>query len=568
MQIHSQQLKAITAVPANDFLNSIGVNTSINSRTEKVDTTLKTCQYMGVRWIRSAPPAGSTSFNDLKKLYQVGGIRFSFTLSPNGEAQNDIYGTTHPNGIAYLISNAKDLIKRLSPDALIGFEGPNEPNNWEITYQGEKSGHGYSWRNLARYQRDMYVAVKADPVLKDYPVWSFSSTGAAPENFGVQYLEVPENATEVDAEFRGAIFADYANCHNYFCGWAAHSNNQTWMASDPSQNARGDHLYGNFGKTWAKGFTGHTVTELRTIPRVTTETGIPLTLPEDLEYNDPAKRVTEEDQGLYFLSCYLAQFKQGWKYTAMYILRDRADEGGNQTFGFYAQERREGAINISSIPRLGAHYMHNFTTILADNQSIQSPGAVNYGISNIPVSNIGGKGYPLVHDLLLQKNDGRMMLVIWGEKYQYGATPDDVTVQFGETYGQVKVYSPAQYDAADPEKGIQPVATCNQVNEVTLSMLNRPYILEFTPAGTAINEPAAEQNAVSVYAYDDVLTVKSAMPLKQIAVYDLAGKIVFQQANLNTGITDLNTGFLPQGCYIIKTTSAKDKVETRKIIKL
>ena len=38
------------------------------------------------------------------------------------------------------------------------------------------------------------------------------------------------------------------------------------------------------------------------------------------------------------LSMYLDQFKRGWGYTSVYILRDRTDEGGNQKFGFYTPD--------------------------------------------------------------------------------------------------------------------------------------------------------------------------------------------------------------------------------------
>jgi len=56
------------------------------------------------------------------------------------------------------------------------------------------------------------------------------------------------------------------------------------------------------------------------LPRVTTETGTTITQPTDPDYSNPSRRITDEDQALMYLSCYLSQFKQGFKYTAMYIL--------------------------------------------------------------------------------------------------------------------------------------------------------------------------------------------------------------------------------------------------------
>jgi hypothetical protein len=299
---------------------------------------------------------------------------------------------------------------------------------------------------------------------------------------GVQFTTVVgQNANAVDAEFRGVTFADFANCHNYFVhpNWAPHSNNQTWMASDATPNAKADHLYGNFGNTWYRHFLGHTNAELLTLPKVTTETGTTITQPGDADYSNPARRITEEDQALMYLSCYLAQYKQGWKYTSMYILRDRIDEGGNQTFGFYESHWVDEQIRYPSNPRTSAHYMHNFTSILADNQSIQSPGTLAYSITPLPAT---------VHDLLLQKNDGKMMLVIWGEKYVYGSTADNVTVQFDKTYETIKIYNPAQYDPSQPEKGTLPIRTESNVNSVVLPMLNHPFILEFSTSEPPIEE--------------------------------------------------------------------------------
>ncbi len=57
------------------------------------------------------------------------------------------------------------------------------------------------------------------------------------------------------------------------------------------------------------------------------------------------------------MSMYLDQFKRGWSHTAVYLLRDRTDEGGNQSFGFFKPDYT---------PRKAAVYLHNLTTILAD----------------------------------------------------------------------------------------------------------------------------------------------------------------------------------------------------------
>ena len=135
----------------------------------------------------------------------------------------------------------------------------------------------------------------------------------------------------------------------------------------------------------------------------------------------------------------------------MYILRDRSDEAGNQTFGFYSPDYKA---------RTAALYLHNLTTILADDQSIANPGRVAFSISDKPET---------VHNLLLQKFDGTYCLVVWGEKYLGGT--DKIEVRFRDTYSSIAVY--------DPTVGTEPVETLTDTNVVPLEMSNKPFILQF-----------------------------------------------------------------------------------------
>lgn len=124
----------------------------------------------------------------------------------------------------------------------------------------------------------------------------------------------------------GTKYADFANCHNYFTH-PSHPglyDNQTWNAADPSKLCKVDGLYGNYGITWRYRFRGYSDRKLSDLPRVITETGAIL-----------KGELTEEKQGCLYLNLYLDQFKRGWSYTAIYLLRDRSDESGNQQFGFY-----------------------------------------------------------------------------------------------------------------------------------------------------------------------------------------------------------------------------------------
>ncbi|MGH7970708.1 MAG: glycosyl hydrolase, partial [Limisphaerales bacterium] len=222
-------------------------------------------------------------------------------------------------------------------------------------------------------------------------------------------------------------------------GWPGLHDNQAWVASDPTSACRVDGLYGNYGKTWRRHFTGYKEAELTTLPKVTTETGVTLGGP-----------ITEEVQACLYLSLYLDQFERGWAHTAVYLLRDRTDEGGNQTFGFYKPDYS---------PRRAATYLHNLTTILADNSWSNAPGKLDYTIPGRPET---------VHDMLLQKKGGNFALVIWDERFMVGT--DEIKVELANTPGTVEIF--------DPTTGSSPLRRAEAGGSISLTLSNHPVVLE------------------------------------------------------------------------------------------
>ncbi len=419
---------ATTAIPAANFLESIGVVSTFPDRGQPLPKTIEMVKYGGFRWVRGGIEGlttdGPTSVQTYLDLHQKAGVRFSWGLVSGGA------------DLRKLIETARQIE---AADALLAFEGNNEPNNWGVTYQGEQGGgRAPSWLAVAKLQRDLYRAVKSDPVLKKYPVWSISEGGAQTDNVGLQFLTVPSGAGILMPE--GTEYADYANVHNYIY----HPNspglqdNKTWNASDPTSSCRVDGLYGNYGVTWGKHFRGYTETELLTLPRVTTETGCTID-----------GSITEDVQALNLLSMYLDQFKRGWSHTSVYLLRDRTDEGGNQSFGFFRSDYS---------PRKAAVYLHNLTTILADRGTPDKPRQLNYYLPQQPAT---------VHEMLLQKSDGAFELVGWGERLK-GA--DEVIVHLGGTFAAVRIY--------DPTIGTEPVQTLGGVDSLTLTLSDHPLIVE------------------------------------------------------------------------------------------
>jgi hypothetical protein len=262
--------------------------------------------------------------------------------------------------------------------------------------------------------------------------------GAETDNVGLQFLTIPRGAGT--AMPIGTKFADYANVHNY----VYHPNvpgledNKTWKAAEPGPACRVDGLYGEYGRTWGRHYPGYSEEELKRLPRVTTETGCAIDGP-----------VTEEIHALNLLSLYLDQFKRGWNHTAVYLLRDRVDEGGNQKFGFYRPDYT---------PRKAAVYLHNLTTVLADRGSLKSAGKLGYSIPGQPDT---------VHDMLLQKSSGTYALVVWGERLRGSSK---ISIELAGTPRTVNVY--------DPTIGTRPVRVLADVGLVELSMSDHPFVIE------------------------------------------------------------------------------------------
>lgn len=420
-----------TAIPTTAFLNSLGIVTTFPDRGQPLPKTVEMVKFCGFRWVRGGieglTETGPTTIQTYLDLHQQAGVRFCWGLVSGSSDLKKLIDTARPLAAA---------------DALLAFEGNNEPNNWGVTYQGVAGGgKAPSWVAVAKLQRDLYRAVKSDPVLKKYPVWSISEGGAETDNVGLQFLTIPTGAGTLMSD--GTQYADFANVHNYIYhpGAPGLDDNKTWNAADPTSACKIDGLYGNYGLTWARHFQGYSEIDLMTLPRVTTETGCTI---------DGA--ITEEIQALNLLSMYLDQFKRGWSHTAVYLLRDRTDEGGNQSFGLFKSDYT---------PRKAALYLHNLTTILADAETQNQPGQLRYSVPDQPAT---------VHELLLQKSDGTFQLIIWDERV-HGS--DDVTIRFAEKLPHVTLF--------DPTRGTAPIQKSAGIDSLTLKLSNHPFVITIAP---------------------------------------------------------------------------------------
>jgi hypothetical protein len=415
----------ILATGANTFLNSLGVNTHMAQGYDQ-QNYVAPIQYLGIRNIRD----GATNLYSTYLLHQQTGV-----LADIGVGCDQIEANAD-NVLPYIVTYLS------STGSLLSIEGPNEANNWPITYNGQLGGGicaTCTWVPVAACQRDLYAAIKNSESLQQYPVLGPSLAGAETDNVGLQFLTIPSGSTTLMPV--GTQYADYANQHNYVSSNqnTLYEDNQAWIAADTQQNNfPGDILYNEYGSTFFKQYTGYNSSQLQTLPRITTETG----------WDSVGNPGGEVVQGKVLTNTYLAQFKRGSTRTFIYELID--NEGGATT---------QGLFHDDYTPKIAATYIHNLTTILADTGILSSPATLAYSIANQPAT---------VHDLLLQKSDGTYELVIWDER---ASASDSITVNLGSSFATVNVY--------DITSGISPIQTINNSSSIPLTLSDHAMILEF-----------------------------------------------------------------------------------------
>jgi hypothetical protein len=404
--------KGVRAESTDIFLSSLGINTHVSQGYQPGSYVLP-LRYLGIRNVRDS----GRNLPGLLMLHDQTNVRVDLLA----------------DDVDRSIIAARTLAKA---GALLSMEGPNEPNNFSITYQGQAGGgKAGNWLLVAQFQKDLYSAVKSDPELQQYPVFHVSEGGGETENVGLQYLKIPVGAGTLLPD--GTQFADYANPHNYVSGVrVGYVDNQAWQAADPILNSYWDGLYAEYGRTWKRHFSGYSNAELQTLPRVTTETGW-----------EAASVGEERTQGTILVNTFLAQFKRGWRYTFVYQLGEGEGGGGHH-----------GLFHENWTPKLAATYIHNLTSILAAGSPVSIPGKLDYSITDQPDT---------VHDLLLQQSDDVFQLVVWGEQVT-GA--NNITVSLGKTPATVKVY--------DTTMNIAPIQTFTNANRIPLTISDHATIVE------------------------------------------------------------------------------------------
>ena len=399
------------AIRINDVIDSFGIDTHIDytdGKYSNIAEVVKALGYLGLDTVRDHAP---TPVSDPYGQGHLGdaadaGVKFVFV-----SGRDDTPATVVQRMHAFVEAH---------PGSIVGIEGPNEVNNWPVAYKG-LSGETAA---LA-YQKDLFNAVNADPLLKDIPVLGFTGYTVASSN---DYTTIHTYAKEGDQPF-------------------------SWL-----QRESGDQMSADPGK-----------------PLTITEIGYHTSLTADT--NGGWEGVDETTQAKLLLNTLMDGAFLGSKGTFIYQLLDAyADSQGSD------QEKHFGLFRLDYSPKPAATAIHNLTAILDDDGATQAtfnPGALNYSISGLPST---------ARSYLTEKSDGSYQIIVWNEPDIWNQTSDaaiqaattSVNVNLGGAFGTVQVY--------DPLTGDTPIKSFSNISSLNVDVVDHPIIINIAAGVGASQE--------------------------------------------------------------------------------
>ncbi|MBY5755134.1 calcium-binding protein [Rhizobium leguminosarum] len=361
------------AVRINDIIRSFGIDTHIDytdGKYSNVGEVVKALDYLGLDTVRDHAPNSASDPNGQTHLGDAAeaGVQFVFS------AQREV----DPAAVAQRLH----AFVQTHPGSVVGIEGPNEVNNWPVSY------HGLSGQAAAvAYQKDLSAAVNADPLLKNIPVLGFTG-------------------------YTVASASDYTTIHTY-----AKDGDQpySWLSREADVQRAADP-----GK-----------------PLAITETGYHTSLTADS--NGGWEGVSEATQAKLLLNTLMDGAALGSKNTFIYELLDAYSDpqGANQ-------EKHFGLFHLDYSAKPAATAIRNLTEILQDDGATRasfSAGTVNYSIDGLPSSArslLTEKSDGSYQIIIWNEPD------IWNQSSDTAiqAAATAVKVNLGASFGSVKVFDP------------------------------------------------------------------------------------------------------------------------------
>ena len=148
------------AIRSSDLIDRFGVATHIaytDGGYRELSALLNAMRYLGIDNVRDDAPNPAWDAYGQAHIGQAAAAGIDFTFYANGWVD--------PVTTVARIH----AIEQANPGSVTAIEGPNEVNNWPITYQGLTGTAA-----AQAYMRDLFNAVQADPLLRNIPVTGFT----------------------------------------------------------------------------------------------------------------------------------------------------------------------------------------------------------------------------------------------------------------------------------------------------------------------------------------------------------------------------------------------------------
>lgn len=404
--IPSAQAVSVTAKRADDFIDSVCVNTKLSydptPYVKQFNTVKQKLIEMGVRHIRDGGTTRDWVFDRYKEL-AAEGIKTNYVMTPNsGVAPNSSYWV---KGDYFQI---RDLIKnKIGTDVIDSVEIANEIDlNYSQLYWRNSSeplnnnpASSLYWvKYITSLTKDTWNTLKSDPATKHIKVIGPS--------LGITY---DRKAKSPLPDLSAVV--DWGNFHPYP------------FAGNPYTSPT---AYGTLNKYYYDGnFPSIVVDEVPIAfdlysppfgskPMAATETGY-------FTNTNRIKGIDETVHGKYMPRLFLEYFRKGIARTCSYEFMDSRTSSPTST----GAEGHFGLLRNDLTPKPAYTAVKNLIARLQDagsNAKTFTPGALDYTLTVTPQGDYTRTKY--VHSLLLQKSTKLYYLVLWHE-----ISNNDITVK-------------------------------------------------------------------------------------------------------------------------------------------
>jgi len=417
---------AMAAPPASSeaFLQTIGVVTHMaytDGEYANVPQVIASLNYLGITAVRDGI---SNSYDPITGQYNGSAPLSTYTQLANAGVKFNFLSIVGGPITTAILNSQLGLMAQVettTPHSVVAIEGPNEINNWPVTWNGAPDATcAEELADALALQKSLNTSVHGNPAL--HGVATVMLTGAN------AYLTA-DSCSLPDHPNIGVVkgYAGFDNQHPY----------------PPNGSAPGFYLN-----------PAYTVPG-NTAPLVFTETGYS-------SIGGAYAGVNQYVQNMYGLDLFFDAAFYGVTRTYWYDLLDAYAPGSPQGDDFY------GLFDYLANPKPLAISLHNLHAIMTDHGrgALATPAFTTAGLPATGTT------------LALGRRDGTSGdFVLWAEPPLWNPgsgtpiapTTASVTISLGKSFSRVWVY--------DPTQGINPVQTAATASQITVTLADHPLII-------------------------------------------------------------------------------------------